>query len=287
MNNELNQDTNRNYDWLFINPERRAMQIQKNIDNIIAINDNDEKKVKKAIKETVGDGVEFYDDSYLTDLIGFIYSKDYLYMRDDIIALIGTFPFVKDIKKSGQFLQIETNDGVIECSAISDMIRNSGKVHGNDTQSKAVEDLCVSIERIKKRQSNCHDFSMTAAELFQYKFDVPSNVVTGYPKYYVPENKYLHSWMELKLKGKDYVLDFTRNTLMDKSSYYRLHHIGEQDICSVISSEEIISDKRDFGDLINILDSKTYLTSRHEIIRDIDRNKHLFDNTEINSGEER
>ena len=74
---------------------------------------------------------------------------------------------------------------------------------------------------------------------------------------------------------------------MDKSSYYRLHHIGEQDICSVISSEEIISDKRDFGDLINILDSKTYLTSRHEIIRDIDRNKHLFDNTDINSGEER
>ena len=75
--------------------------------------------------------------------------------------------------------------------------------------------------------------------------------------------------------------------MIDKESYYRLLHIDEKEICSIISSDEIIADKRDFGGLIKLLDSKTYLTSRHEIVRDLDKNKHLFDNSDIDSGEER
>lgn len=287
MESELNQGINRNYDWLFVKPEDRAKQIQKQIGEIIRISDNDEARVKQALKENVGDGVEFYDDSFLLDLINFIYSKEYIEDKETIIAFIGTFPYVKSVKKSDQFLQIETDKGVIECMSISDMIRNSGKADGNDTQSKALEMFCKSIESINNRQSNCHDFSMTATELFQYEFNTPNNIVTGYAKYYVPENKYLHSWMELKIKEKDYVFDFTKNTIIDKASYYRLQHIDEQEICSVISSEEITSDKRNFGGLIKLLDSKTYLTSRNEIIRDLDRNKHLFDNSDIDSGEER
>ena len=287
MENELNQGINRNYNWLFVKPEERAKQIQEQIGEIIRVSDNDEARVKQALKENVGDGVEFYDDSFLLDLINFIYSKEYIEDKETIIAFIGTFPYVKSVKKSDQFLQIETDKGIIECMSISDMIRNSGKADGNDTQSKALEMFCKSIESINNRQSNCHDFSMTASELFQYEFNTPNNIVTGYAKYYVPENKYLHSWMEIKRDGKDYVLDFTKNTIIDKESYYRLLHIDEQEICSVISSEEITADKRHFGGLIKLLDSKTYLTSRHEIIRDLNRNKHLFDNSDIDSGEER
>lgn len=287
MESELNQGINRNYNWLFVKPEERAKQIQEQIGEIIRVSDNDEARVKQALKENVGDGVEFYDDSFLLDLINFIYSKEYIEDKETIIAFIGTFPYVKSVKKSDQFLQIETDKGIIECMSISDMIRNSGKADGNDTQSKALEMFCKSIESINNRQSNCHDFSMTASELFQYEFNTPNNIVTGYAKYYVPENKYLHSWMEIKRDGKDYVLDFTKNTIIDKESYYRLLHIDEQEICSVISSEEITADKRHFGGLIKLLDSKTYLTSRHEIIRDLNRNKHLFDNSDIDSGEER
>lgn len=287
MSDDLDRNTNPNYYWLFIKPEERAMQIQSRIGEIIRINNNEEGAVKSELKECVGDGVEFYDDSYLMDLISFIYSKENSEYKDEILELINSFPFVKSIREGGQFIQIETDQSTIECASISDMIRNSGKADGEDIQSKALEMFCRSIESVKNRQSNCHDFSMTAAELFQYDFNTPNNIVTGYPKYYVPENKYLHSWMELKIKGEDYVFDFTKNTIIDKESYYRLLHIDEQEICSVISSEEITRDKRNFGGLIKLLDSKTYLTSRHEIIRDLDRNKHLLDNSDIDSGEAR
>lgn len=286
MGDEI-KNTNRNYDWLFVKPEDRAMQIQKIISEIININNNDEDAVKKALKESVGDGVEFYDDSYLMDLISFMYSKENNDIKDEIIGFIGTFPFVKSISGFGQFLQIETNSGVIECTSISDMIRNMGKTDGDDKKSKTLEMFCKSIESIKDRQSKCHDFSITASELFQYQFNMHNNIITGYPKYYVPENKYLHSWMEIKNNGKNYVLDFSKNTIIDKESYYRLLHIDESEICSIISSDEITSDKRNFGGLINLLDLKTYLTSRHEIIRDLNRNRHLFDNSDIDSGEER
>ena len=287
MESELNQGINRNYNWLFIKPEQRAIHIQNMIKEIIATSNNDEQRVKKALKEYVGDGVEFYDDSYLLDLISFIYSKENEDIKEEILEFIKTFPFVSDIKRANQFIQIETDKGIVECASISDMIRTSGKADGDDTQSKALEMFARSIESVSNRQSNCHDFSMTASELFQYEFNTPNNIVTGYAKYYVPENKYLHSWMEIKRDGKDYVLDFTKNTIIDKESYYRLLHIDEQEICSVISSEEITADKRHFGGLIKLLDSKTYLTSRHEIIRDLNRNKHLFDNSDIDSGEER
>ena len=287
MSDELDRNTNPNYYWLFVKPEDRAMQIQDRIREIIGINNNEEEAVKRDLKEYVGNGEEFYDDSYLMDLISFIYSKETADLKGEIFELIKSFPFVKSISENGQFLQIENEQGTIECASISDMIRGSGKANGEDTQSKALEMFCQNIESVKSRQSKCHDFSMTATEIFQYDFNTPNNIVTGYAKYYVPENKYLHSWMELKIKGKDYVFDFTKNTIIDKESYYRLLHIDEQEICSVISSEEIISDKRNFGGLIKVLDSKTYLTSRHEIVRDLDKNKHLFDISDNDSGEAR
>ena len=281
------KDTNKNYDWLFVKPEERAKQIHSVIKEIIATNDNDEKLVKEALKEHVGDGVEFYDDSYLLDLISMLYSKETEDMRGELILYIDSFPYIKGIKKSGQFMQIETDKGVIECASISDMIRNSGKTEGDDLQSKSLEMFCKSIESMESRQSNCHDFSLRAAELFHYDFNTPNDVVTGYAKYYVPENKYLHSWMELKIKDKDYALDFTKNTIIDKDSYYRLLHIDEKEIESVVSSEDITSDKRNFGGLIKLLDAKTYLTSRNEIIRDLDKNQQLFESSDKDSGEER
>ena len=218
MENEFYGDTNRNYDWLFVKPEQRAKELQKEISEIIATNNNEEGPVKRELAE-LGKGVEYYDDSYLSDLISFIFSKENADIKGDVIEFIKTFPYVKNISESGQFIQIETNDGIIECASISDLIRNSGKASGEDRQSKAIEMFCRSIECIQSRQSNCHDFSITASEIFHYDFSKENQIVTGYPRYYVPENKYLHSWVELTIQGKEYVLDFTKNTIMDKQSY--------------------------------------------------------------------
>jgi len=287
MEDRLGKDANKNYDWLFIKPEEKARQIHRAIHEIINVNENDPDRVKKALREDIGDGVEYYDDSYMFDLIGFMFSKNNYGFEDDMLDFIGTFENVESARDLGQFIQIKTDDGVIECASISKVIGDRAK-NGNDGgDKKELCELCEEIEDMELRQSRCHEYSIQAAKLLRKVFDTTGYVVTGYPHYYVPANKYLHSWVELNINGKDYVLDFTRNAMIDKASFYRLHHIEDKDICSVISFEEIINDDKDFGEFVKVIDEKTYLTTRHEIVRDLDKNRHLFDNSDIDSGEER
>lgn len=283
MNGILKKDTNRNYNMLFVRPEQESIEIQKYIWKIISASNNEENRVKKALRESIGNGVEFYDDSYLLDLLSFVYSKDNEDIKGAILGMIKSFRYVKCITKTDCFMKIETDDGFIECMAISDFIKNGGK----DKQNIVLRDLCNSIESMKDRQSKCHNFSIIASEQFKKIFNIDNSIITGFVRYYVPENKYLHSWIELKIDGKDFVFDFTKNIVIDKKSYYRLLHIDKGEICSIIESEKIIDDKKSFGKIINLLDFKTYLTSRDEIIRDLSKNKSHFNNSDIDCGEVR
>lgn len=281
------EETNKNYDWLFVKPEEKAKELQKIINDLIASNNNEPNAIKKALREDVGEGVEFYEDSYLFDLISILYSDYENELRDEMFEFFESFETVTRANQIGYWTQIDTIDGVIKCAPISDVIENNERTKEDGPYNRQLSELCNEIKDLYGRQSRCHEFSIRAAILLQKVLNTKSNVVTGYPHYYVPENKYLHSWIQFKAKDKDYVLDFTRNTMIDKESYYRLLHIEDRDICSVISSDDIISDRQNFSNFFDMIDPKTYLTTRHEIVRDLDKNKHLFDNSDKDSGEAR
>ena len=281
MDKKINEKVNRNFDLFFIKSEQEAKKIQKNIMEIIYLFDNNEKNIKKALAEGVGNGVEFFDDTYIIDLISFIYSKEYADRKDSIIKMVESFPYVKGVKKYGELIKFETFDGTIECTPISSMISYFNDRKDGSKRSRALENLCTVVKSIKKRNNNCHYLSVKGTELFSQKLNIKSNVVTGYPKYYVPDNRYLHSWIEMKVDGKFYALDFTKNIIIDRKSYYRLLHIDNNEICSVISSDNIIEDKKNYGEFIKILDLKTYLTSRDELIKDLSKNRSHFNNSDI------
>lgn len=98
------------------------------------------------------------------------------------------------------------------------------------------------------------------------------------------ENKYLHSWIEFRVYGQEWVFDYTLNAIMDKENYYRLNHVEK---INDISKEEIeIDDKKRFQEKLKfkinneeyMFDDKTYLTCRQEIKQDLKtRNRAIYD----------
>lgn len=160
------------------------------------------------------------------------------------------------IEYTNSILEIQTNEGNIKVRKLTDLI-------------PGLSDADPDIET-DERQGQCHFKSIELSNIIEN----PHNVVTGFVHGTSDFSKFLHTWIEIFLNGNWYVFDYTLNACINKDGYYFIKHAEP---LSVISKENIA---REYpllcGDDSTKFNVKEYLLFRDEIIRDLDRNRHLF-----------
>lgn len=116
----------------------------------------------------------------------------------------------------------------------------------------------------RERLGKCHTYANKIA--LKWFTNFPYRIATGYINPFTNRDRILHSWIEFKDDGQEYVIDASRNLLMNKSGYYQLLNVTgsvykitpqtvrrEQPILKYLA-------KRDAGY------SKLYLANRHQAI---------------------
>ena len=122
----------------------------------------------------------------------------------------------------------------------------------------------------KKRYRKCHMRSIDLALAIG-----DAKVVTGIAKLNGVE--FLHSVVEIMLDNKTLYLDWTRNIMMPQDEYKRLfryREISKVDIKNIISDIEYI---RAFN-----LNIEEYLLFRDELMKDVEKNKSVFQKVKVN-----
>ena len=116
----------------------------------------------------------------------------------------------------------------------------------------------------RERLGKCHTYVNKIA--LKWNTNFPFRVATGFINPFTNRDKVLHSWIEFREDGQDYVIDASRNLLMNKAGFYQLLNVSgsvykitpatikrEQDILMYLA-------KRSAGY------SKLYLSNRHQAL---------------------
>lgn len=126
----------------------------------------------------------------------------------------------------------------------------------------------------KKRYSECHKRSLNVSPSIE-----GSKVVTGYIT--IGNKKALHSVIEYEHDGKTIILDWTRNLIITKEQYIELTKFVE---LSSFEGRKFVDDVQFVFRNLNI-GVKPYVVFRDELVRDMQKNKQLFQTTEENTQE--
>lgn len=151
---------------------------------------------------------------------------------------------------------IETIEGKIEAIEFSKI----------NPEIKEIMPYIETDERMGKCFGIAYDISINLG--------VPNNIVTGYVYGYTDKSQFLHSWVEANIKGEEYVIDGTRNAIINKDGYYLLKHAEP---INKISYETMRQDVHKYEGALNEVPLEAYFVFRDEIIRDLERNERLFD----------
>ena len=111
------------------------------------------------------------------------------------------------------------------------------------------------------RQGQCHEKSREIS----LRLGFPNQVVTGWVFTISDVVKHLHSWVEFTENGRDFVIDFTLNAIINKNAYYFLRHV---EILCEINDTDILSDLELFSS-IKGLNLKEYLVFRRELAKSL------------------
>ncbi len=120
-----------------------------------------------------------------------------------------------------------------------------------------------------RRYGKCYDFAYEISS----NLNIPNKIVTGYIYGYSVKSQFLHSWVEVNIKGEEYVIDGTLNAVINKRGYYLLEHAKP---ISIISSLTLKNDLETYAEKINLVPLDVYLVFRDEIVKDLERNKIMF-----------
>ena len=195
-----------------------------------------------------------------TDIITLI--DNYTRLKQNIIERTLVNLILKK-KTSLNFSDIKYN----ETNKMYEISLKNGDIVTFDMISNHISDEELKKElNSKKRLSNCH---IKSIELASGKNN--SYILTGY--YTTNLNKILHSVVEIVKDGKNYILDWTQNIWMPKDDYIKIYKFQ---ILEKINSNDL---EQDFKKLkkLEFKSLKTYLVFRDEIIKDLEKNNHLFD----------
>ena len=162
-------------------------------------------------------------------------------------------------KKNEAFF--ETSNGIITAMPFSSI-------------AKGVKNVFPYIET-SEREGKC--YTMSYGVSLCLGGGQQNDVVTGLIYGYSSKSKFLHSWVETNIGGKDYVIDSVLNAVINKEGYYAMKHAKELNRIDY-KTLKADSDKYFNGKLDeNQIPLEMYLTFRDEVIRDLEKNEQLFD----------
>ena len=208
----------------------------------------------KEVEELLMQANEFYQDEWkiCTAIEGYT-SVGKKEEREGLLFRLKSIPWVKDIKIEENHVLIDTEKGLINFQLI------------NESLPECKDDLRLLTGG---RKGYCHSDAVKMSTMLEKE----NAVVTGYVYGMADKAKYFHSWVEMSNDGKDYVIDYTMNAIMNKEAYYMLKHAEE---LSRVSNEQITEDwkimKQLTGKGIFFMDGQ-YLAFRDEIMRDLKKN---------------
>ena len=267
----MNKNT---YKLLFEEPEKESKQIdnlrycffrgkkhtKENID-----------KVKEDVKFLVDYEKDYFYYKELDDLIQYLTSKMCQGRKQRYIKEIQDLDIVNNINevKRNHYV-INTIDGKISFCTIDGIVSEKDKLLNSFEDEEELKTYYNKIANFSTRVHKCHYLGIYSSQMLEEYFNIKNYLVTGYTCFATEKSKYLHSWNEFEYNGEQYVLDSTLNVIMNKEGYYLLRHIEE--IVEKIESDKIISDYEKYGEIINKLGIKVYVTSRDLIIKEIEKN---------------
>jgi len=148
--------------------------------------------------------------------------------------------------------------------------KNNDLIITFDKLSNCFEDKDLIKELISdKRYGDCHSRALNISPSIK-----GSKIVTGYAT--VGNQKFLHSIIEYEHDGKTIILDWTRNLKIAKEQYIELTKFVE---ISSFEGRKFIEDIEIIFGNLNI-GVKPYVLFRDELIKDMQRNTHIFQPTE-------
>lgn len=121
----------------------------------------------------------------------------------------------------------------------------------------------------KKREGTCFDKAYNISQ----DLDVTNQIVTGFVYGYTDKSKFLHSWIETKIKKEEVVIDGTLNAIFNKQGYYNIRHA---EVLNRVSNETVRNDVKNYLEQIQNIPQEFYFVFRDAIIKDLERNNQLF-----------
>lgn len=168
--------------------------------------------------------------------------------------------YIKDINIKDNYIQIVTTEGNIEVFNLSTKLKRS---------KEDFPDIVT-----ERRHSEC----LTSVDIVQ-RLGIKNDLVTGYIYGRSDVAKYLHCWVETFLKGKEVVIDYTLNAIVNKEGYYQMRHVQP---INRISSDKIKDDAKILSKFngMKMYDMKEYVVFRDEMMRDLEKNKSVIEDEE-------
>lgn len=120
-----------------------------------------------------------------------------------------------------------------------------------------------------ERFGKCYDFAYNIS----LNLGKANEIVTGYIYGYSDKAEFLHSWVEVTLRGEEYVIDGTLNAMINKKGYYLMQHAKP---INRISDDTLRSDIKNYLASIERLPLEVYYVFRDEIVKDLKKNKEVF-----------
>lgn len=165
-----------------------------------------------------------------------------------------------DISKNNNFnlpeLSIETIEGNIRAIQFSSIVPNC-------------KEKLPFIET-DERHGKCYEI----AQEISLNLGISNNIVTGYIYGYTDKSKFLHSWVETIIKGEEYVIDGTLNSLINKQGYYLMQHAKP---ITKINNRTFANDIKNYLEKIETFPIEVYYVFRDEIIKDLQKNNEMFE----------
>lgn len=235
----------------------------------------DQKFVELANSKKKKELLEFIENSGAQDL----YFKEYkisicineftnnTILKEDKQNLIETLKNIKNYVKNAYY---QKNDDFKSNEMVVETVMGTVKAITLSDVFPRLKMLYPDIENYA-RKGKCFEKSYEISLMLR----VPNQLVTGYIYGYSDKSDYLHSWIETKLHGREVVIDFTMNAIINKDGYYLIKHakplnkILDKDVKSDL---ELYMSKCDGGDISLI----QYLVFRDEMIKDFQSNGNLF-----------
>ena len=137
--------------------------------------------------------------------------------------------------------------------------------------SKLIPEAKNRIEHLEdeKRFGNCYENN----KIISLNIGKQNDLVIGYIYGYTDISEFLHIWVEVTIKGKEYVIDSIFNAVINKDAYYRLLRAKP---LNKVSSEVIKEDIEKYLEQIGVFPIEPYLMYHDEIISDFEKNKEIF-----------